>query len=97
MSSDYDKPIGPWRRRATPQNVHKIDAAELARWVLAADEPADPGEWLDTPFDDTDPQRVVCRFDVSAVFDDDLDQDDDSDDGAELIEDDDLEPLDADR
>ncbi len=38
MSGDYDKPIGPWRRVATPQKVHKIDADELARWVLAADE-----------------------------------------------------------
>ena len=74
-----------------------LEEGDSTLWVLAADEPADPGEWLDTPFDDTDPQRVVCRFDVSAVFDDDLDQDDDSDDGAELIEDDDLEPLDADR
>jgi hypothetical protein len=75
-----------------------LEEGDSTLWVLAADEPADPGEWLDTPFDDTDPQRVVCRFDVSAVFDDDLDQDDDSDDGgADLIEDDDLEPLDADR
>ncbi|EFE70461.1 predicted protein [Streptomyces viridosporus ATCC 14672] len=48
-----------------------------------------------------DPQRVFCRFDVSAVFDDDLD--DDTDDDLEdaldpvLDEDEDLEPLDADR
>lgn len=33
------------------------------------------GEWLDAPFDQADPQRVVCRFDVSSVFDDELDGD----------------------
>ncbi|MFE3326443.1 hypothetical protein [Streptomyces sp. NPDC059176] len=39
-------------------------------WVSAADEPSEPGEWLSTPFDQADPERVVCRFDVSSVFDD---------------------------
>lgn len=38
MSSDYEKPIGPWRRREAPQTVHKITAEELARWVLSADD-----------------------------------------------------------
>lgn len=32
---------------------------------------AGAGEWLSTPFDQADPSRVVCRFDVSAVFDED--------------------------
>jgi hypothetical protein len=73
--------------------------------VTASDEPAEPGEWLEAPFEQVDPQQVVCRFDVSAVFDDDLDDDEDDEDGDEdddaldpvLDEDDDLEPLDADR
>ncbi len=41
---------------------------------------------------------MVCRFDVSAVFDDD-DGDDESDDDIEavLAPDEELEPLDADR
>ncbi|ATC62547.1 RNA pseudouridine synthase [Nibricoccus aquaticus] len=37
MSTDYDKPIGPWVRIFKPGTVHKIDAAELARWVLHVD------------------------------------------------------------
>ncbi len=74
--------------------------------MTAADEPADPGEWLEAPFEQVDPQQVVCRFDVSAVFDDEIDDVDDEDDDAEDLEDDldtdldedeDLEPLDADR
>ncbi|MFP1628719.1 hypothetical protein ACLB9X_26895 [Streptomyces sp. 5K101] len=48
-------------------------------WVAAADELPEPGEWLSVPFDQADPERVVCRFDVSSVFDEedlaeDLDQ-----------------------
>ncbi len=61
--------------------------------MTAADEPADPGDWLEAPFEQIDPQRVVCRFDVSAVFDDELD----AEDVAEDDEDEDLEPLDAER
>ncbi|WP_460063834.1 hypothetical protein [Streptomyces sp. YKOK-I1] len=56
-----------------------LEEGDSTLWVLAADEPAEPGEWLETPFDQADPQRVVCRFDVSAVFDD-LDEDEDEDD-----------------
>ncbi|MGW1540264.1 hypothetical protein ACWCPM_08440 [Streptomyces sp. NPDC002309] len=82
-------------------------------WVTAAEEPAEPGEWLEAPFEAVDPQGVVCRFDVSAVFDDEPDDDEDHDDedddedepdGAgdlddelDLDEDEDLEPLEADR
>ncbi|MFF2215986.1 hypothetical protein [Streptomyces antibioticus] len=88
-----------------------LEEGDSTLWVLAADEPADPGEWLEAPFDQADPERVICRFDVSAVFDDD-DLDDETDDGEdadesddvdleadldELEEDEDLEPLDADR
>jgi hypothetical protein len=76
-----------------------LEEGDSTLWVLAADEPAEPGEWLEAPFEGLDPQRVVCRFDVSAVFDDDLDLDDEDDDveEVELEEDEDLEPLDADR
>ncbi|MFH9826143.1 hypothetical protein [Streptomyces bobili] len=56
-----------------------LEEGDSTLWVLAADEPAEPGEWLDTPFEQPDPQQVVCRFDVSSVFDDDLDQDEDDD------------------
>ncbi|MFG2647712.1 hypothetical protein [Streptomyces sp. NPDC048436] len=52
-----------------------LEEGDSTLWVTAADEPAEPGEWLDTPFDQADPHRVVCRFDVSAVFDDDRDDD----------------------
>ncbi|MFF5362380.1 hypothetical protein ACFY4I_23785 [Streptomyces scabiei] len=62
-----------------------LEEGDSTLWVTAADDSADPGEWLEAPFDGVDPQRVVCRFDVSAVFDDEPDDDDD------------LEPLDADR
>jgi hypothetical protein len=77
-----------------------LEEGDSTLWVTAADEPADPGEWLETPFEAIDPQRVVCRFDVSAVFDDESDDDELEDDLApdsELDEDGDLEPLDADR
>ncbi|MGW1465054.1 hypothetical protein ACWCPT_11990 [Streptomyces sp. NPDC002308] len=49
-------------------------------WIAAAEDTAEPGEWLGAPFDDVDPELVVCRFDVSSVFDDDLDDDPDDDD-----------------
>ncbi|WP_141204121.1 hypothetical protein [Streptomyces griseorubiginosus] len=70
-----------------------LEEGDSTLWVTAADEPAEPGEWLETPFDQVDVERVVCRFDVSAVFDDD---DDDLVDGVDL-EDEDLEPLDLDQ
>ncbi|MFI2434073.1 hypothetical protein [Streptomyces sp. NPDC018693] len=60
-----------------------LEEGDSTLWVLAADEPAEPGEWLESPFEQLDPQRVVCRFDVSAVFDEE----------EELDEDEDLEPL----
>ncbi|MER6995960.1 hypothetical protein [Streptomyces sp. NPDC000410] len=52
-----------------------LEEGDSTLWVCAADEPSEPGEWLSIPFDQTDPERVVCRFDVSSVFDeDDLDE-----------------------
>ncbi|MEU1349421.1 hypothetical protein ACFYPA_32275 [Streptomyces sp. NPDC005775] len=52
-----------------------LEEGDSTLWVAAVDELPEPGEWLGAPFDDADPQLVVCRFDVSAVFDeDDLDE-----------------------
>ncbi|MER5474882.1 hypothetical protein ABZX90_18990 [Streptomyces sp. NPDC002935] len=68
-----------------------LEEGDSTLWVTAADEPAEPGEWLEAPFESIDPQRVVCRFDVSAVFDDESDDDDLDDD---LGPDGELAPLD---
>ncbi|MFG3036663.1 MULTISPECIES: hypothetical protein [unclassified Streptomyces] len=55
-----------------------LEEGDSTLWVTAADELAEPGEWLNAPFDHAaDPERIVCRFDVSAVFDEDDDEDDD--------------------
>ncbi|MFE1048725.1 hypothetical protein ACFW5S_23540 [Streptomyces olivaceus] len=71
-----------------------LEEGDSTLWVTAADDAADPGEWLEAPFEQVDPQSVVCRFDVSAVFDDEFDddlddeeEDGDDDDSAELDED----------
>ncbi|MFJ2605018.1 hypothetical protein ACIQOU_23960 [Streptomyces sp. NPDC091279] len=75
-----------------------LEEGDSTLWVTAAEEPADPGEWLEAPFDQVDSEDVVCRFDVSAVFDDEDTGDDDIDDlDPDLDPDEDLEPLDADR
>ncbi|MFE0984193.1 hypothetical protein [Streptomyces rochei] len=52
-----------------------LEEGDSTLWVTAADEAAEPGEWLEAPFEQVEPQRVVCRFDVSAVFDDEFDDD----------------------
>ncbi|BFO20147.1 hypothetical protein SHKM778_65350 [Streptomyces sp. KM77-8] len=75
-----------------------LEEGDSTLWVAASDEPAEPGEWLESPFEQVDPQQVVCRFDVSAVFDDeDLedDLDDELDPSLDEDEDEDLDPLDA--
>ncbi|WP_030187738.1 hypothetical protein [Streptomyces violaceorubidus] len=74
-----------------------LEEGDSTLWVTAADESAEPGEWLEAPFEQVDPQRMVCRFDVSAVFDEDYDdgedEDEDVDSDAELTElDADLDP-----
>jgi len=77
-----------------------LEEGDSTLWVTAADEPAEPGEWLETPFDLVDPQQVVCRFDISAVFDEepeDGDLEDDLGPDPDLDDDEDLEPLDTDR
>ncbi|MFD7923646.1 hypothetical protein ACFV3R_31095 [Streptomyces sp. NPDC059740] len=53
-----------------------LEEGDSTLWVCAVDEPAEPGEWLSAPFDQADPQQVVCRFDVSSLFDEELDSDD---------------------
>ncbi|MFF4872293.1 hypothetical protein ACWDUX_12200 [Streptomyces sp. NPDC003444] len=59
-----------------------LEEGDSTLWVVAADELPEPGEWLNAPFEHADPERIVCRFDVSAVFDEDADEDgDDGDDG----------------
>ncbi|MDQ0388709.1 hypothetical protein J2S54_005529 [Streptomyces sp. DSM 42143] len=71
-----------------------LEEGDSTLWVTAAEETAEPGEWLEAPFEQVDPQRVVCRFDVSAVFDDEFDDDLDAD---EEDLDADEEDLDADE
>ncbi|MEV6835159.1 hypothetical protein AB0N17_11670 [Streptomyces sp. NPDC051133] len=73
-----------------------LEEGDSTLWVTAADEAPEAGEWLETPFEHIDPQQVVCRFDVSAVFDD--EDDSDEEDDLEFVEeDDDLEPMDAEK
>ncbi|MGW7359601.1 hypothetical protein ACWGI0_23960 [Streptomyces sp. NPDC054802] len=48
-----------------------LEEGDSTLWVAAADELPEPGEWLSVPFDQADPEQVVCRFDVSSVFDED--------------------------
>ncbi|MFH9818881.1 hypothetical protein [Streptomyces sp. NPDC017230] len=76
-----------------------LEEGDSTLWVTAADEAAEPGEWLEAPFEQADPQRVVCRFDVSAVFDDEFDdglEDDEDDDEAGVGDVEGLEELEAD-
>jgi hypothetical protein len=46
-----------------------LEEGDSTLWVTAADELPEPGEWLNAPFEHADPERIICRFDVSAVFD----------------------------
>ncbi|MBB1242142.1 hypothetical protein GL263_00900 [Streptomyces durbertensis] len=56
---------------ATRHKEFGLEEGDSTVWVQAADEAPEPGEWLNAPFDVADPQRVVCRFDISSVFDED--------------------------
>ncbi|WP_031030289.1 hypothetical protein [Streptomyces albus] len=56
---------------ATRHREFGLEEGDSTLWVTAAEEPAEPGEWLSAPFDQADPERVICRFDVSSVFDED--------------------------
>ncbi|MFJ1702556.1 hypothetical protein [Kitasatospora sp. NPDC088346] len=48
-----------------------LEEGDSTLWVSAA-EPSDPGEWLPEPFEALDPELLICRFDVSEVYDDEL-------------------------
>jgi len=61
---------------ATRYKEFGLDEGDATLWVSAQDEAAEPGEWLSAPFDQADPERIICRFDVSTVFDE-YDPDDD--------------------
>ncbi|MFF8728471.1 hypothetical protein ACF073_18520 [Streptomyces sp. NPDC015171] len=76
-----------------------LEEGDSTLWVTAAEESPEAGEWLEAPFDHIDPQQVVCRFDVSAVFDDEVSDGDEDDDDIDFVDEDDeeLEPLDAER
>ncbi|BCM65763.1 MULTISPECIES: hypothetical protein [Streptomyces] len=90
-----------------------LEEGDSTLWVTAAEEPPEAGEWLAAPFEHIDPQQVVCRFDVSAVFDDEISDDGDDDivfvdededvdtdedtDGEDTDDDEELEPLDAEK
>ncbi|GGZ61508.1 hypothetical protein [Streptomyces bluensis] len=76
-----------------------LEEGDSTLWVTALDAPAEPGEWLEAPFEQPDEDRVICRFDASTSFeeDDGDDLDDELVPGPELDDDEDLEPLDADR
>ncbi|MCX2182524.1 hypothetical protein [Streptomyces sp. SKN60] len=51
-----------------------LEEGDSTLWVEAADDLPEPGEWLNAPFDQADPEHLVCRFDISAVFDDETDE-----------------------
>ncbi|MFI1017207.1 hypothetical protein [Streptomyces sp. NPDC020965] len=53
------------------QKEFGLEEGDSTLWVSAAEDLPEPGEWLSAPFEQVDPQRVVCRFDVSSVFDED--------------------------
>ncbi|MEU0134500.1 hypothetical protein ABZ172_10760 [Streptomyces sp. NPDC006296] len=56
-----------------------LEEGDSTLWVTAVDDLPEPGEWLAAPFDEADPALVVCRFDVSAVFDEEDELDGDPD------------------
>ncbi|MFR9792070.1 hypothetical protein ACL07V_25985 [Streptomyces sp. MB22_4] len=73
-----------------------LEEGDSTLWVTAAEEAPEAGEWLEAPFEHIDPQAVVCRFDVSAVFDDEDDTDDadTEDDDLEFVDDEDPDEAD---
>ncbi|MFD3536887.1 hypothetical protein [Streptomyces sp. NPDC058664] len=56
-----------------------LEEGDSTLWVTAADDIPEPGEWLNAPFEHADPERIVCRFDVSSVFDEEEHDDEDHD------------------
>ncbi|MET9605853.1 hypothetical protein ABZZ17_12410 [Streptomyces sp. NPDC006512] len=58
-----------------------LEEGDSTLWIAALEEVAEPGDWLDAPFGQTDPQDVLHRFDVSSVFDEEPEEfDDEADD-----------------
>ncbi|MFK0201337.1 hypothetical protein [Streptomyces lavendulae] len=53
-----------------------LEEGDSTLWIAALEEVAEPGDWLNSPFGQTDPQDVVHRFDVSSVFDEDAEDED---------------------
>ncbi|MPY54071.1 hypothetical protein [Streptomyces acidicola] len=76
-----------------------LEEGDSTLWVTALDAPTEPGEWLEAPFEQPDEDQVICRFDASTSFEegDGDDLDDELVPESELDDDEDLEPLDADR
>ncbi|MFD5203486.1 hypothetical protein ACFWM7_25805 [Streptomyces sp. NPDC058375] len=54
-----------------------LEEGDSTLWVSAGETAPEPGEWLGAPFEDAEPELVVCRFDVSAVFDEEDEPDED--------------------
>ncbi|WP_240965541.1 hypothetical protein [Streptomyces zingiberis] len=64
-----------------------LEEGDSTLWVTAVDEPPEAGEWLSAPFEEVDSQQVLCRFDVSSVFDEEDFEDAEDAEDAEEIED----------
>ncbi|MBA0050667.1 hypothetical protein E0L36_07090 [Streptomyces sp. AJS327] len=56
---------------ATRHREFGLEEGDSTLWVAAGEELSEPGEWLAAPFEQADPEQVICRFDVSSVFDED--------------------------
>ncbi|MFJ3727850.1 hypothetical protein ACIPYQ_35505 [Streptomyces sp. NPDC090045] len=70
-----------------------LEEGDSTLWIAASEEMAEPGEWLNSPFGNIDPQDVLHRFDVSSVFDEESDEfDEGEDEGEEEDEDETAEP-----
>ncbi|HSA51517.1 MAG TPA: hypothetical protein VLH10_15595 [Yinghuangia sp.] len=48
-----------------------LETGDSTLWVTAIEQ-AEPGEWLDAPFDEVDPQSVIYRFETSTAYEDDI-------------------------
>ncbi|MCY0952380.1 hypothetical protein [Streptomyces sp. H27-S2] len=51
-----------------------LEEGDSTLWIAASEEVAEPGEWLNSPFEHTGPEDVLHRFDVSSVFDEETDE-----------------------
>ncbi|MFD3807270.1 hypothetical protein ACFWTC_27540 [Streptomyces sp. NPDC058619] len=69
-----------------------LEEGDSTLWIAASEEVAEPGEWLNSPFEHTGPEDVLHRFDVSSVFDEETDEFDDEDGPEDDREDEAAEP-----